>query len=159
MPNLRRISIEFRKDILRFDSGGRRAMPGQITRPIGSVLVSTLLISGLTVGMPATNARAVDCVSEPTNAAPKNSEWHYRTERAKHRKCWYLRAARASLQSLPAENSTAVHAGDNLSEKEREKLFREFENSAAHHAGDDLSEKEREKLFTEFLEWSRRPPD
>ena len=67
--------------------------------------------------------------------------------------------AAASLQSLPAENSTAVHAGDNLSEKEREKLFREFENSASHHAGDDLSEKEREKLFTEFLEWSRRPPD
>jgi len=139
-------------------------MPGQITRPIGSVLVSMLLISGLTVGMPATNARGVDCVPEPTNAAPKNSEWHYRTERAKHRKCWYLRAARAlpaaaSLQSLPAENSTAVHAGDKLSEKEREKLFREFENSTAHHAGDGLSEKEREKLFTEFLEWSRRPAD
>lgn len=114
--------------------------------------------------MPATNARGVDCVPEPTNAAPKNSEWHYRTERAKHRKCWYLRAARAlpaaaSLQSLPAENSTAVHAGDKLSEKEREKLFREFENSTAHHAGDGLSEKEREKLFTEFLEWSRRPAD
>jgi hypothetical protein len=105
------------------------------------MLVSTLIISGLTVGITATTARAVECMPEPTNAAPKNSEWHYRTDRAKHRKCWYLRAARAlpgatSLQSLPAENSTAVHAGDNLSEKEREKLFTEFLEWRSRHPAD-----------------------
>lgn len=131
-------------------------MSWQITRPICSVLVSILLISDLAVGA---IARTDDCVIEPTHVAPKNSEWRYRTDRAKHRKCWFLRAARAapaSLQSPPMANSTAIRAGDNLSEKERKKVFREFEASMAHQAGEGLSEKEQEKLFTEFLEWRRR---
>jgi hypothetical protein len=39
-------------------------------------------------------------------------------------------------QSLPAENSTAVRAGDNLSEKEREKLFTEFLEWRSRHPGE-----------------------
>jgi hypothetical protein len=129
-------------------AGDGRAMSGQIPRPIGIALVSMLLISGITVGTPANNARAVDCLAAPTSAAPKNSEWHYRTDRAKQRKCWYLRAAQTavvpaeSLQTPPADSQPAT-----------------FKNSTDNHGGITLSEKEREKLFTKFLEWSRHTAD
>ena len=97
-------------------------MSGQIPRPIGSIaLISTFLISGLGFSVPAKTARGADCVTAPNSSAPQNSHWYYRTDRAKQRKCWYLRVAdrpsqkgavqtgheappAKSLQSMPAAN-------------------------------------------------------
>jgi hypothetical protein len=109
-------------------------MPSQVTRSIRSVLVSILLVSDIAVG---TTARADDCVVEPTHDAPKNSEWRYRTDRTKHRKCWFLRAAPGSPTADPVQPRPTA-------------------NSTAHQAGGGLSEKEQQKLFTQFQEWRRR---
>jgi len=133
-------------------------MSGQIPRPIGSIaLISTLLVSGLGVSVPANIARGADCVTAPNSSAPQNSHWYYRTDRAKQRKCWSLRVAdrpsqqgavqtgreappAKSLQSMPAANQRSLTS---------------FKDFMAYHGGDNLSEKDLEKLFAEFLEWSR----
>ncbi len=60
-----------------------------------------LLVFGVGIGVPASTARADDCLAAPNSAAPKGSHWYYHTDRAKGRKCWFLRA-------LPGTQADAV---------------------------------------------------
>jgi hypothetical protein len=130
-------------------------MWGQVPRPIGSIaLVSTLLVSGLGVSVPANAARAVDCLSAPNSAAPQNGRWHYRTDRAKQRKCWYLRVAdrpsqqavRTTREAPPAKQSVPAADQDSLTS---------FKSFMALRGDANLSERDLKKLHAQFLEWSR----
>ena len=77
-------------------------MSGRILTAIGSItVVATLLVSGVVLGAPDT-ARADNCLTAPNSSAPQGSHWHYRTDRANQRKCWYFRAP-----GQPAQQATA----------------------------------------------------
>jgi hypothetical protein len=86
---------------LSVDSGGSDKMAAQIPQKSGAIaFVSALIASCLGVGVPANTARAVDCLTVPNSSAPPNDHWYYRTDRAKQRKCWYLRAANRPSQEV-----------------------------------------------------------
>jgi hypothetical protein len=91
-------------------------MSGQIPRPMGSIaLVAALLVWIVSFGAPTITAHADDCLAEPNSAAPAGSHWHYHTDRATQRKCWYIRAtdqpaqpAAAQATSDPASNPASL---------------------------------------------------
>jgi hypothetical protein len=91
-------------------------MSGQIPRSMGSIaLVATLLVWIVSFGAPTITAHADDCLAEPNSAAPAGSHWHYHTDRATQRKCWYIRAtdqpaqpAAAQATSDPASNPASL---------------------------------------------------
>jgi hypothetical protein len=77
-------------------------MSGHIPRPIGSIaLVATLLVSGVSIGVPANIARADHCFSAPNYLAPQGGHWYYQLDWATQRKCWYLRAFGPPAPSEP----------------------------------------------------------
>lgn len=127
-------------------------------RPIGIIaLASTLLASGLTVGLPANVAFALDCLAAPNSSAPPNGHWYYRTDRTEQRKCWYLRANTESSEqgaeqvaraALPENSSRPVAAG-----KDSLASFKEY---MTQRGGAKLSDEDVKKLYVEFLEWRRR---
>jgi hypothetical protein len=124
-------------------------MSAQIRRPIGSIaLASALLVSGLSVTVPASTARAADCLAAPNPSAPKNSRWYYRTDRTQQRKCWYLRAANRPLQQGAARTTheTALT-------KPSPSVPTATPDSP--QPGAKLSNEDVDKLYSEFLEWSR----
>ena len=130
-------------------------MSGQVPRPMGSIaLVSTLVVSVLGVRMPANTARAVECLTAPNSAAPQNSRWYYRTDRAKQRKCWYLRVADRPSQQAVRTTREAPPVKQSVSAANRHSLA-SFKNFMALHGGANLSERDLAKLHTQFLEWSR----
>ena len=130
-------------------------MSGQVPRAMGSIaLVSTLLVSGLGVSVPTNTARAVDCLSAPNSAAPQNSRWYYRTDRAKQRKCWYLRVADRPSQQAVRKTREAPPAKQSVPAADQHSLA-SFKDFMALHGGANLSERDLEKLHTQFLEWSR----
>jgi hypothetical protein len=143
-------------DILAFD-GEARIMSAPL-RPIGAIaLASTLLASGLGVGLPANIAFAADCLTAPNSTAPSNSHWYYRTDRTQQRKCWYLRANTDSSEQkavqvareVPAESSSrTVPQGGKYS-------LASFKEFMTQHGGGNLSDEDVKKLYVEFLEWSR----
>jgi hypothetical protein len=127
-------------------------------RPIGTIaLASTLLASGLEVGLPANVAFALDCLAAPNSSAPPNGHWYYRTDRTEQRKCWYLRAntessdqsAEQVARAAPPENSSrsAAEVG-----KYSLASFKEF---MTQRGGAKLSDEDVKKLYAEFLEWRR----
>jgi hypothetical protein len=80
-------------------------MSGQISRPLGSiVLVATLLMSGAGVTAPAS---ADDCLASPNSPAPQGSHWYYRLDWATQRKCWYARAPGPPVQQAAAPATLA----------------------------------------------------
>jgi len=107
-PQLRRIIIEFCKDIFPGQFRGGGIMSGHIPRPVGSIaLVGTLLVSGVGIGVPASIARADHCLSAPNSLAPQGSHWFYQLDWATQRKCWYLRAFRSPAQQAVASATSA----------------------------------------------------
>jgi hypothetical protein len=79
-------------------------MSGQIPRPMGSIaLVATLLVWGVSIAGPTITARADDCLAEPNSPAPAGSHWYYHLDRAKQRKCWYIRATNQPAQPAAAQ--------------------------------------------------------
>ena len=79
-------------------------MSGQIPRPMGSIaLVATLLMWSVSIGAPTITARADDCLAEPNSPAPAGSHWYYHLDRAKQRKCWYIRATDQPVQPAAAQ--------------------------------------------------------
>ena len=130
-------------------------MSAQVPRPMGSIaLVSTLVVSVLGVSMPANPARAVECLTAPNSAAPQNSRWYYRTDRAKQRKCWYLRVADRPSQQAVRTTREAPPAKQSVPAA-NQRSFTSFRNFMALHGGANLSERDLAKLHTQFLEWSR----
>ena len=78
-------------------------MSGKIPRPIGSIaLVASFLMFGVGVIAAASTGRADDCFAAPNSPAPQGSHWHYRSDRATQRKCWYTRAAGQPVQQAAA---------------------------------------------------------
>jgi hypothetical protein len=89
-------------------------MSGQI--PFRSItLAAPLLVWGVGIAVPANTARADECLTAPNSAAPKGSHWYYHTDRAKHRKCWFLRALEypTQLKAVRGTSATApaAHVG------------------------------------------------
>ena len=74
-------------------------------------LAAPLLLLGVGIGVPASTARAADCLGAPTSGPPAGSHWYYRTDRAKGRKCWFLRALSPPTQDKAAQDAPATHAG------------------------------------------------
>jgi len=144
--NLHRIAIEFREDT---GQTARNVMSAQIRRPIGSIVfASALLVPGLSVIVPASTARAADCLTAPNSSAPKNSRWYYRTDRTQQRKCWYLRAANQPLQQGAARTAHEIALTKPSPSVPTAGPY-------SHQPGTKLSDEDVEKLYSEFLEWSR----
>jgi hypothetical protein len=79
-------------------------MSGQIPRPMASIaLVATLLVWGMGLGVPANTARADACLTAPNSPVPDGSHWYYHMDRAKQRKCWYIRASDQPEQHAAAQ--------------------------------------------------------
>jgi hypothetical protein len=89
-------------------SSGVGTMSGHIPRPIGSIpLVATLLVLGVSIGVPTNIARADHCLSAPNSLAPQGSHWYYQLDWATQRKCWYMRPFRAPAQRAAASATLA----------------------------------------------------
>jgi hypothetical protein len=141
---LHRIAIEFREDT---GEAARNIMSAQIRRPLGSIaFASALIVPGWSVIVPASTARAADCLAAPDPSAPKNSRWYYRTDRTQQRKCWYLRAANQPLQQGTARTAHEIAPT---------KPSPSASTAAPDQRGAKLSHEDVEKLYSEFLEWSR----
>jgi hypothetical protein len=63
---------------------------GKQIKPFVPALFSALLVLGVTLPDGPASA-ADDCLAAPKSEAPEGSHWYYRSDRVKHRKCWYLR--------------------------------------------------------------------
>lgn len=63
-------------------------------RVIGVVVTTLVASSGVGTGAPA-NTVAGGCLSAPNSPAPAGEHWYYHIDRAKQRKCWYLRTQTA----------------------------------------------------------------
>ncbi|GEM_PF-5791797 len=116
-----------------------------MSRPIGTIAFAfALLASSLLLSVLANAARAADCLAAPNSAAPANSHWYYRTDRAQQRKCWYLRAANDGAP----QNMQAAHEASPNS-------LASFKDFMAER-GTKMSDHDVEQLYTEFLAWNRR---
>ena len=60
----------------------------------GELLVIAIFLVALGAGgIPSSSAYAEeDCLAAPSGRSPSGSQWHYRTDHLKQRKCWHLRA-------------------------------------------------------------------
>ncbi len=86
-------------------------MSGQIISIRLIALAAPLLLWGAGIGVPANSARADDCLSAPASEPPPGSHWYYRTDRAKGRKCWFLRTLGAPTQhAVPHDASATARA-------------------------------------------------
>jgi hypothetical protein len=83
--------------------------------------------------------RAADkCIVKPNSQPPQSQHWYYRTDRESNRQCWYLgpedssvrNSATETLKQIkpdsPATPSAPAPGATNLSQQEREALFRKF---------------------------------
>jgi hypothetical protein len=86
------------------------------TATAASALIGLLVALGT---QQAQAAPAADCISAPNGASPNGQHWYYHLDRAKNRKCWYLRAIDASrsvgspvdTKKAQAEPPSAQHPG------------------------------------------------
>ncbi len=122
-------------------------MAAQIRRSIGStVFVSALLLSTFGASPRAGTADAADCLTAPNSAAPENSHWYYRTDRATQRKCWYLRSTDKPAQQQVLRTAQAAPIADEYS-------FASFKEFMARRENANLSDEDVKKLYAQFLEW------
>jgi hypothetical protein len=93
-------------------------MPGQIPTPIQSIAFVALFFAwSIGLGVPTNIARADECLAAPNSPAPAGSHWYFQTDRAKQRKCWFLRAKDQSAQQPAAQTqSEAAAATDTTAE-------------------------------------------
>jgi hypothetical protein len=125
-------------------------MSARIPRSIGSIaFVAALLLSIFGASAPSGSAAAADCLSEPNSAAPENSHWYYRTDRATQRKCWYLRSADKPAQQEVLRTAQAAPAANAHS-------FANFKDFVAQRGNPNMSEADVKKLYAQFLEWRRQ---
>ena len=89
-------------------------MPGQITTFRSVAFAALLLLWDVGIGLPA---RADDCLTAPGSSTPKGSHWHYRTDRAKGQKCWYLRPLGEPAQQPTLQDKSAATAHTGAVEK------------------------------------------
>lgn len=83
-------------------------MSAQVIAIRSIAFAAPLLAWGVGIGVPANTARADDCLAAPNSAAPKGSHWYYHTDRAKGRKCWFLRALDRPTRHTTAQGTSAT---------------------------------------------------
>ncbi len=106
--------------------------------------------------MPANAARGADCVTAPNSSAPQTATgiivrigrnsasagtYVSLTDRRKKELCSWARSPAGQIIAIDASGEPGIHP--------------QISRILAYRGGDNLSEKDLEKLFTEFLEWSR----
>lgn len=122
-------------------------MAARIRRSIGSTaFVSALLLSTFGASPWAGTAGAADCLTAPNSAAPENSHWYYRTDRATQRKCWYLRSTDKPAQQEVLRTAQAAPIANEYS-------FASFKEFIARRENANLSDEDVKKLYAQFLEW------
>ncbi len=87
-------------------------MAGQIISIRAIALAAPLLILGVGIAVPAKTAHADECLTSPKSTAPKGSHWYYHVDRAKHRKCWFLRVLDSSTQAKTAKDTSSTTDDD-----------------------------------------------
>jgi hypothetical protein len=104
---LRRIAIELSADVSKSTS-----VEGLVTANAGLIpVVAVLLIAFPGEALNPAHARAeTNCLSAPNGQAPQGSHWHYRLDRPKQRKCWYLRSQGSAHETATAAERPRVHA-------------------------------------------------
>jgi hypothetical protein len=72
--------------------------------------------------------RAADeCIANPNSQPPQGQHWYYQTDRKSKRQCWYLGPEGATVRKSAAETPAALaRDAANLSQQQREALFRQF---------------------------------
>jgi hypothetical protein len=71
----------------------REGIMTKVSNPAAYVAVITVFsLLGIGACFPVDGARADDCAAAPSGSAPQGEHWYYRSDRASHRKCWYLHA-------------------------------------------------------------------
>lgn len=122
-------------------------MSAPIRRPIGSVaFASALLLATSGAGPWAAIADAADCLTAPDSAAPPNSHWYYRMDRATQRKCWHLRAINEPPQQGALKTAQAAPVPDEYS-------LANFKDFIAQRGNATLSDADIKTLYVQFLEW------
>jgi len=127
-----------------------RSRVGSIA-PVSAFQVLMLSAALLAVVGPVGVAHAADCLTAPSSAAPPNSHWYYRTDRAQQRKCWYLRAADGTL--LDDQTATTTQSVPSAAPYSLEN----FKAFIAQRGIANLSDKDVAGLYAEFLAWRNRP--
>ena len=129
-------------------------MSARIRTRLGSIVI----VSGL-LATAAGAAHAADCLAAPNSAAPKNSHWYYRIDRAQQRKCWHLGVADQPVQQAAVQTARAAAAPpakpSPSSPAPRRYSLESFKDFMAQRGNSNLSDGDVEKLYAEFLEWSR----
>jgi len=104
----------------------------------GRLVLFVMLSAVASFAMSTSTAHAAaECIVAPNPQPPQGQHWYYRTDRESKRQCWYLApegttvrpgAAETSKQPKPDTPATAALAQgvDNLSQQQREALFRQF---------------------------------
>jgi hypothetical protein len=94
-------------------------MSDQIITIRSIALAAPLLILGIGVAVPMHAARADDCLTSPKSTAPKGQHWYYHSDRANHRKCWFLRALDPSTQKAAEQSASTTAPATPASEAEK----------------------------------------
>ena len=110
-----------------------------------TVLASGFLTLVLITGSSARSATD-DCLAEPNGPTPQGQHWYYRTDPESKRQCWYLGAEGAPVRKSAAETLTPVEPHADATSPA---LARDAAN---------LSQRQREDLFRQFIEWRRSHP-
>ncbi len=70
-------------------------------------VLGSILVMAATSNLPDSRARAAEeCLAAPKGSAPQGSHWHYRTDRATQRKCWFL--AEPGAKASPSATARAT---------------------------------------------------
>lgn len=150
LSNLHRIASEFLDDISPVRTGKDVIMSVRIPRSIGSIaFIFALLVSTFGASPRAGTADAADCLEAPNSAAPENSHWYYRTDRATQRKCWYLRSTDQPVQQEVLRTAQAAPTANAYS-------LASFKDFIARRGNANLSDADVKQLYAQFLEWRRQ---
>ncbi len=85
-------------------------MSAQIISLRSIAIAGPLLLCAVGIGVPTSPAGAAECLGAPTSGPPEGSHWYYRTDRAKGRKCWFLRSLNPPAQDTAAQEDTPATA-------------------------------------------------
>ncbi|MGB7035933.1 MAG: hypothetical protein WBD71_10430 [Xanthobacteraceae bacterium] len=126
-------------------------MSAQISRPIGILVFTFVLLALSTLAVPNT-AFAADCLTAPNSSTPPNGHWYYRTDRTQQRKCWYL--GKSENRSSPATGEAPL--AQQIRPASLTYSIESFKQFIAQKTGATPSDQDVEKLYAEFLEWNRK---
>lgn len=139
-------------------------MAAPIPRPVGiinfaSALCGALFLVFLVIsgGRPTTAfASAADCLTAPNSAAPADSHWYFRTDRAQQRKCWFLRSGGPTAAHSAATVASETPADKDAPPSAAPNSLASFKAFITQQRGTAPPDRDVEKLYAEFLAWNRR---